>query len=231
MKALMQIVFCCLLGTTGIQAQRGGGMGRGGFGGGFHGGFGGYRGGFGGYRGGFGGYHGGYVNRGFGRGFIGHGYWGWPRWSWGGYYWPGSYYTYYPYYSYYPYYPYAYSGYAGDYSYGNAYATSPNVIVVYPQPQGAESQVHYQSSPAIREYDENGYEVTPSGSAARSGSPTYLIALKNHVIYDAVSYSVKDGTIYFVTIAKEQKSCPMIMVDRAFSAELNRERGVNFQLP
>lgn len=227
-----------MLAATGIQAQRGGGMGHGGFGGGFRGGFrggfGGYRGGLGGYHGGFGGYHGGYLNRGFDRGFIGHGYWGWPRWGWGEnlvYYWPGSYYPYYPYYSYYPYYPYAYSEYAGDYNYGYRYATSPNVIVVYPQLQGAESEMPYQANPVIREYDENGYEVKPSGSAARSGSPTYLIALKNHVIYHAVSYSIKGDTIYFVTVAKEQKSCPMIMVDRAFSAQLNRERGVNFQLP
>jgi hypothetical protein len=51
------------------------------------------------------------------------------------------------------------------------------------------------------------------------------------VIYNAVSYSVKGDTIYFVTVANEQKSCPMMMVDRQFSMQLNRERGINLQLP
>ena len=237
MKVLTRLVLCCLLAGVGIQAQRGGGVGRGGFGGGgFRGaGFGGYRGGMGGSYGGFGGYRGGFVNRGFGgRGYIGHGYWGWNRWGWGGrsaYYWPGYYYPSYSNYSNYPYYPYAYSGYPTDYGYSYGYGSSPNVVVVYPQPQPAAAPAYYQQpSPVIREYDENGYEVTPSRSA-RSGSPTYLIALKNHVIYDAVSYSIRGDTIYFVTVANEQKSSPLIMVDRAFSMQLNNERGVNFQLP
>lgn len=228
MKALIHIVFCSLLATPGIHAQRGGGMGHGGFSGG------GVRGGLGGFHGGFGGYRGGFVNRGFvGRGFVGRGYWGWPRWGWSGslaYSWPG-YYSYYPYYSpYYPYYSSAYSGYSADYGYANGYGASPNVVVIYPQPQAASSQAYYQAGPVVREYDENGYEVARSRSGL-SGSPTYLIALKNHVIYDAVSYSVRGDTIYFVTIANEQKSSPMMMVDRAFSIQLNRERGVDFELP
>ncbi|HEY7389197.1 MAG TPA: hypothetical protein VH640_11855 [Bryobacteraceae bacterium] len=230
MNALTRIVLGCLLAAGSIYAQRGGGMGHGGFGGGgFRGGFGGFHGGFGGFRGGFGGFRGGFVNHGFGRGFVGRGFWGWPGWRWGGgfaYYWPGSYS------SYYPYYPYSYSGYPADYGYGYGYGSSPNVIVVYPQPQTATpAPAYYQPSSVIDEYGENGYAITPSRSGVRAGSPTYLIALKNHVIYDAVSYSVKGDTIYFVTIANEQKSCPMIMVDRSFSMQLNHERGVNLQLP
>jgi hypothetical protein len=222
MKALTRIVCCCLLVTTGIQAQRGGGMGRGGFGGG------GFRGSYGGFRGGFGGYHSGFVNRGypFGRGFVGRGFGGWPGWGWGGsfaYYWPGSYY---------PYYPYAYGSYPADYGYSYGYGPSPNVVIVYPQTQVAPSSpVYYRPSSGVREYDENGYAVAPSRTGTRTGSPTYLIALKNHVIYDAVSYSVTGDTIYFVTSAKEQKSSPMIMVDRELSVRLNRERGVGFPLP
>ena len=250
MKTLMRVVFCCLLATAIAQAQRGGGMGRGGFGGGgfrggfggggFRGGFGGYRGGFGGFhggfggfRGGFGGFRGGFINRGFGygRGFYGRGFWGWPGWGWGGslaYYGLGGYYPYDPYA--YGGYPYAYGGSPADYGYG--YGSSPNVVVIYPQPQvAASSPVYYPSGSVVREYDENGYDVAPTSSNARSSSPTYLIALKNHVIYDAKSYSVRGDTIYFVTIANEQKSSPMMMVDRGFSMQLNRERGVSFQLP
>ena len=105
------------------------------------------------------------------------------------------------------------------------------MVVTYPQSQVAAAQVYYQPSPVVREYDEYGQEIAPVRGGASSGSPTYLIAKKNHVIYDAVSYSVKGDTIYFVTISNEQKSSPMIMVDRGLSTQLNRERHISFQLP
>ena len=241
MRALTRTVFCCLLAATGLAAQRGG-MGHGGFGGGgFRGGFGGFRGGFGGggFRGGFhGGFHRGFgfhgnraifFNRGFGFGRrFGVGFWGWPAWGWGGaYYWPGSYDAYG--YAGYPYgyggYPNGYGGYPPEYASGS----SPNVVVVYPQPQPAAA--YYPSQPVLREYNEYGQETGISRGDASTASPTYLIALKNNVIYAAVSYSVRGDTIYFVTLANEQKSAPLIMVDRDLSMRLNWERHVNLQLP
>ena len=106
------------------------------------------------------------------------------------------------------------------------------MTVVYPQPQVVAAPAYsYQASPVISEYNEYGNQVARSNSGTSYGSPTYLIALKNNVIFDAVSYSVKGDTIYFVTIANEQKSSPLIMVDWSMSLRLNGERGVNFQLP
>ena len=238
MKALTRTVFCCLLAAPGIAAQRGG-MGHGGFGGGgFRGGFGG-----GGFRGGFGGFHGGFrggggfrgnraiiVNRGFGFGrrFVGVGFWGWPAWGWGGaYYGSGGYDAYgYAGYAYgYGGYPYGYGSYPPEYAYGS----SPNVVVVYPQQQPAAA--YYPSQPALREYNEYGQEIAISRGDASAASPTYLIALKNNVIFAAMSYSVRGDTIYFVTLANEQKSAPLMMVDRDLSMRLNWERHVNLLLP
>jgi hypothetical protein len=221
MRTLTRVVLCCLVAATTLYAQRG--MGHGGFGGGgfrggaggFHGGFGGgFRGGAGGFHGGFGGFHGNriIVRRGFGFG----GYWGWPGWGWGwpAAYWPGDYG-----------YGYGYGGYPAYYS-----APAPNVTVVYPA-QPPPVPVYAGSTPTvISQYDQDGQEVT-SALGARVSSPVYLIALKNHVIYAANSYSIKGDTLYFMTAQHESKSTPLIMVDRDLSARLNRERNVQFQLP
>jgi hypothetical protein len=204
----------------------GGGF-RGGMGGGFRGGFGGggfrgggFRPGFGGFRPGFG-----FRNRGFGFGGV----WGWPawRWGWGG--WGGGWGGW----------PASYDPYGYGYAYGGApynaygYNPAPNVVVVYPQTQVTEvpAPVYYAPQTAVREYDEYGREMTASRSDTSTSSPTYLIALKNHVVYAASSYSIKGDTIYFVTLGHEQKSSPLIMVDRALTERLNQERQVALPLP
>jgi hypothetical protein len=197
----------------GYGGSYGGGF-RGGIGGGFRGGFGGFRGGFGGFRNGFG------FNRGrFGLGFYG-GYW--PYWGYGyGGYWPG-YYDSYPYDYYSPY----------DYGYGYAsYNTSPNVTVVYPQQTQASGPVYVdRATPVMRQYDEYGQEVAPSGGGG-GGSPIYLIAFQDHVIRAAASYWVEGKTLHYVTLQHEEKQTPLDSVDRGFSMRLNRERHVQLQLP
>jgi len=70
-----------------------------------------------------------------------------------------------------------------------------------------------------------------SNSNGTIGSPIYLIALKDHTIRAAISYSVTGNTLHYVTMEHEAKEAPLDSVDRAFSAQLNRERHVPFQLP
>ncbi len=256
MRVLLILSLSSLL-AGGAMAQRGGG-GHGGGGGGFHGGGGsiggggfrgggsfggsGFRGGGsfgGGFRGGsFGGFRGNGFVGGFGRfgGFRGFGgYWGgyYPYWGYGlGWGWP--------YYDAYDY-GYPYGGYGYGYGYP-AYQSSPTVSIVYPsQPQytyGASygEQVH----PVSRTYDQYGQEVnsgqslppvTSGGSASAAASPIYLVAMKDGVIRAAASYWVSGQTLHYVTMEHREEQVPLGEVDRAMSAQLNRERRVQFQLP
>ena len=233
MRALLRIGLCCLF-TSGLtMAQRGGGghggggggVRGGGFGGGgvrVGGGYGGY--GSGGYRGGSGGYYGGY--RGYGYGGYGFGL---------GYY--GSSYPYSGYgYGYgYPYYDSYISTYPG-YTYPvYQYNPSPNVTVIYPgqQQQAAAPAYTAPAQPATRAYDQYGQQVQPGASApaAPSGSPIYLIAMKDQTIRAAASYWVDGRTLHYVTLQHQETQTPLDSVDRGLSLQLNRERRVTFSLP
>jgi hypothetical protein len=244
MRRILEIALCCLLAAGGAMARGGGGGGGGRGGGGFGGGgFGGGRGGGfvggggfggGGFRGGFGGgFNRGFGGYGYGFGRFGYGYgYGWPYWGLGLYgaaLWDYDLWDYgaYPYgYPYsYPAYPYPYSYPASPYDGYASYQTSPNVTVVYPQqPQTAR--------PVLREYDQYGQEIRPSGgSSAAAGSPIYLIAFNDHVIRAAAAYWVDGSTLHYVTLEHEEKTAPLNTVDRSLSSQLNRERQIQFQLP
>ena len=201
MRLGVQIALCLALAAGSAMAQRGGG-----------------------FRGG--GFVGGGFNRGFGnRGFFGGGFW--PGWGWGGLGYGDSYdypFSYYP--SYYPYYANGYAGGSGGYGGGYAgYQPSPNVTVIYPpaQPQPV--------TPVIREYDQFGQEVRPSGGSSASTSPIYLIAFNDHTIRAAASYYVEGRTLHYVTLDRQELTAPLDTIDRNLSQALNRERQVPFSLP
>ena len=205
MQRLAQFLLVgCLLVIPAV-AQRGGGGFHGGTGG-FHGGMGGFRGGMGGFRGGgfvSPGFRGEFVNGGF-RGFHG-GYFRGNRFV-GGYfpYWP-YYYGAYPYYGY-TYYPYP----TYSYPYSDTYAYS------YP-------------------YQDNGYSYGQTGQTScpqTNGRPLYLIKLTyQDKAWLAQDYSYTPGTLNFVTLQGELNKTPIDSIDRAVTVQLNRECGVNFQLP
>jgi hypothetical protein len=246
MKVLIQLAICSTLLLGGAVAQhRGGGGGgsRGSIGGGGHiggGGFGGSslsRGG--GLVGGGGAFRGG----GFGRGY---GYGGCCGYGWGGY---GfglgfglGYYGYgygYPYYyggysDPYSYYPDAYSYPAYQSSYP-AYQPSSNVTVVYPQAQAAMSASYDRATPVMREYDQYGQQIRPTGQMGTSGSegssPIYLVALKNHNIVAASSYSVSGNTLHYFTLEHAEQQVALDAVDRDLTLRLNHERRVAFSFP
>ncbi len=223
MRVLLQIGLCCLLAGS-AMAQRGGGARAGG---GFHG-------------GGVGGFHGGgFAGGGFrgGGGFVGgfRGYsspylYSYP-WYGSSYYYPG-YYGYSPYISTYPYisnYPYP----AYDYN------VSPNVTVIYAQPPApgpapaadpVPAPVYTNVAPSSgHTYDQYGQEAKPRESS--EAAPIYLVAMKDHTIYAAAAYWVDGKTLHYVTLQHQEKQAPLDQVDRSFSQQLNRERGVEFHLP
>jgi hypothetical protein len=229
-------------GSSGCGSFRGstGGGFRGSGGGGFVGNFGHSGGGFvgnfgrGGFVGNFGRGYGygsrGYGYRGYGFGFGG--YWGgyYPYYGLGFGYWPDSYDYSYPY------------NYYGAYDYP-AYASSPNVTVVYPNQyaQPVNNAIYVdRAHPVSHDYDQYGQEVHPSGSynspqsasaVAPSGSPVYLIAMKDGVIRAAASYWVNGNTLHYVTMEHDERQTPLESIDRNLSDQLNRERHVQFQLP
>jgi hypothetical protein len=235
MKIHLAIGLLCVF-PAAAMAQRGGGhASAGGFRGGssgissFRGGFagGGYRtGGF-----GYGGYRGSYGYRGFS---FGLGYYPWYGYGlWPGYW--GGYYSY-PYDYYDSYGPYAYSG-----APVSGYGAQPQVTVVYPP--ASQPAYNLYVPPSQGGYDQYGQPIAaapapapePAPAAAPmpvpGRSPIYLIAFRDHTICAAESYSVSGDTLHYVTLEHQEKLAPLASVDRALSAQLNRERHVSFALP
>jgi len=160
---------------------------------------------------------------GWGFGFGGFG-WGWGMNWWGhGLFVNGGFFNHYGYgYGYGPeYYDSAYAG----------YYNSP-VAVVYPQQEQAQptTTVYVERAhPMMHEYDQYGQEIRPQASPA--SSPLYLIAFKDHSIQAAASYRVDGRTLHYVTLQHEEKQASLDALDRDFTQQLNRERGVQFSLP
>jgi hypothetical protein len=249
MKTLRYLALCGLLAVCATAQRRGGGGapsggGRGGGGGVVRGGGGSYGGGFRGggshggfvsghsgvYRGGYGshsgfrsGYRGG-IGIGYGIGYgLGYGY----GYGYGGGYWPYAGYSYWP--------GYFDSSYVPAPAYYSSpvyeYAPSPNVTVIYPPAAStapATVPVYVERArPVMQTYDEYGQ----ARAAAPSASPVYLIAFTDQNIRAASSYVVEGDTLRYVTLEHQQKSAPLSSIDREFSRQLNRERGVAFRLP
>jgi hypothetical protein len=248
MKVLIQVALCStlFLGVAAAQHRGGGGGGggsRGSMGGGSHIGGGSIGRGYGGggvgsygFRGGYGnsGSRGGYGNLGFrggyGYGFRGYGFgYGYPYYGYG----LGLGYGFgYPYYGYYGSY-YDYPSYYPDTSYYSqpAYQPTQDANVIYAPAQPAAPMYANPGAPASRGYDQYGQQLQSSGGAYASGSPIYLIALKNHNIIAASSYSVNGGTLQYVTLDHAEKQVTLDELDRDLTQRLNRERHVPFQLP
>lgn len=118
-----------------------------------------------------------------------------------------------------------------DDNYDNPYPAqaAPNVIVVYAPP--APQPVYYAPEPApapvVREYH---WDNAPAGPAARL--PIYFsFALRDSSVVRALAYWVQDNTLHYVDQEGTQKRMSLAEVDRARSAKLNRERGIDFGLP
>lgn len=238
MKVLIQLAFCSTLLLGGAMAQHRGGGGGGGASRGSSGGF---------SHVGGGGITGGGIGRGVGGGSVFRGGIGGGHIGYGGYY--GGFGYGYPYYGYgfglgygYPYYGYDPYYYPDTYSYPAAYPAyqsyqsydpSPNVTVVYPPSQPAAPYYSNRATPVMREYDQYGQQVRPSGNqpSNQSSSPIYLIALKNHNIVAASSYSVNGNTLHYVTLERADQQVALDAVDHDLTLRLNQERHVPFQFP
>jgi hypothetical protein len=92
------------------------------------------------------------------------------------------------------------------------------------------------ANPVLRDYTDT---PVPDGApqqdsqtgAANSPSVFFLIALKDHTIYPALAYWVENNTLNYITTQGVRNSVPLDQVDRDFSAQLNKERNIDFALP
>jgi hypothetical protein len=167
----------------------------------------------GGFRGGFnGGFRGGYGGRFYGGFGFGYPYWGY---GWG-----------------YPYYGYGYyGGYDPyDYGYGDAYGY-PGGSYYDNGYYGGGSGYDY-GAPPVQNYAP---PAPPSGGGQADSyyrrADYYLIAFTDHSIQAATAYHVDGDQLYFTTRDNVERHVALSSVDRNFSAQLNRDRRVQFQLP
>jgi hypothetical protein len=177
---------------------------------------------------------GGYGGARIGSGFYGGRGYGYGRYGYGyrGFYGGGLYLGLggWPYYGYgygYPYYGYGYGYPYSDYGYGysDPYYSAPYDYgpVTYSQPAPQQQPVVIQ-------------QTIPQTSSGSNGSfyrtpDFYLIAFSDHTIRAAVSYDVQGDQIHWVDREHEEHRAPLTTVDRGFSAQINRDRRVEFRLP
>jgi len=77
----------------------------------------------------------------------------------------------------------------------------------------------------------SGQLVAPERAGLRRAPTIYLIAFKEDQIRAALAYWVENGTLYYVTRQGKREQAPLDSLDREFSEQLNRERGLEFRLP
>ncbi len=142
------------------------------------------------------------------------------------------------------YYPYSY-GYApffggaplgGDYY--SAPSSQPNVIIV-----GGQAPVEPSAPVVVNQYVPAPVpqpviqeiptppEPPPASDTSSGSSDIYLIAMKSGLIHAALAYWVEGDQLHYITRDRQHKQIALSSVDRSFSAQLNRERRVKFQLP
>ncbi len=59
----------------------------------------------------------------------------------------------------------------------------------------------------------------------------YLIAFTDHTIQAAIAFHVEGDQIYWTTREHVDMHAPLSSVDRSFSAQINRDRRIEFKLP
>lgn len=145
--------------------------------------------------------------------------------------------------------PYGIPYYGGNGSYQDEYAAQPPIVV-----QAAPPVVYinrdYQPerlSPVMRDYSNVPLpEAVPQESnpirvydapfyidpRRDADEPTiYLLALRDQTVLPALAYWVEGDTLRYVTRQHAMNVISLDLIDRPFSAKLNRERNVEFKLP
>lgn len=137
---------------------------------------------------------------------------------------------------------------------GYYYPPAPSIVVVAPQqPPAPSTQVYVNqfytpetAKPVVREYGDNGEEVTgvrvysaptlkpaaeePAAKKSPVKPTLYLVAFKDNSLVSALALWREDGKLHYVTARGDHKSAPLENFDQQYTEQLNRERGLEFQL-
>ena len=126
--------------------------------------------------------------------------------------------------------------YIGDTGYQEPVQQQPNITVIYP-PQTAPVIIN-QYGPAPAPSDTvSVYQApvtsgnNPPGQTLNELPSGYLIALKDHTIYNAVAYWVEGDTLHYFTTGNNHNQASLSLVDRELTERLNREKGTEVRLP
>jgi hypothetical protein len=117
-----------------------------------------------------------------------------------------------------------------DYDYGYApYTPAPSVVVIEPPPAYVQSAV--ATEPPRSEIHE--YKNLPAGpSAPAEGEPqAFAIALRNSTVLFAIAVTAQGDTLHYVDPDGRHGAIPLGSIDRGVTRRLNRERGLDLQLP
>jgi hypothetical protein len=127
--------------------------------------------------------------------------------------------------------------YIGSGDSGGAPPVQPNVTVVMPPQQAPVAPVivnnYYPAGMAPpQQQPDLTQTVAPEESQTSAVEPThYLIALKDHTIYNASAYWVDGDTLHYFTSGNTHNQVSLSLVDRDFTQRLNHEAGVDVKLP
>jgi hypothetical protein len=135
---------------------------------------------------------------------------------------------------------YGYPVYVGGYV-DNAYPAEaapqqqqPNITVIYP-PQPAPVIINRYGSD-----DAQNSSATTTPAAERqpveeppsTNEPShYLIAFKDHTVYSAVAYWVDGDTLHYFTSGNTHNQVSLSLIDRDLTQRLNKESGLEVELP
>ncbi len=129
------------------------------------------------------------------------------------------------------------AGYGSGYGYGEgAMQPSPNVTIVMAPPQQQNPVIVMGSGmgqPADVPHFSIQDVVPPAGdtTSATGDSTYYLLAFKDHSVYSAVGYWVDGDTLHYITGGNVHNQVSLALVDRDLTAQLNKGRGVQVNLP
>jgi hypothetical protein len=109
-------------------------------------------------------------------------------------------------------------------------AVGPPPMAMYPPDMPRPAMV--QVAPAM-----SAYQGAPGPGAANGGddsapdSERYLIAFKDHTVYSAVAYWFEGDTLHYFTPGNVHNQVSLSLVDRELTTRLNKELGIDFQIP
>ena len=78
------------------------------------------------------------------------------------------------------------------------------------------------------------YQPTQPAAAdeqSAPGSERYLIAFKDHTVYTAMAYWFEGDTLHYFTPGNVHNQVSVSLIDRDLTTRLNKELGIDFQMP